>query len=358
MPCLDGLRFVAIGMVLFEHFGGYPVKYLSTGYYGVDLFLVISGFLITTILLKDKQERFWDSYRIFMGRRFLRIFPLYYAVIAFILIVNITGARDLSIWLLTYTFNYGAVIYNETHENNPIFYLWSLSLEEQFYLFWPLIAICLKKKPRILFGVTFGIVCIGFLQSTHSIFPGLAKFNYTGLVSRMGSLGLGALAATYLRIGTLPTAFFRNRLVELLAFGLLAFSLLASYPYPYRPVFLGLVSLYLVIKATQFEFRLPGVQRALTHRAVVYIGSISYGIYLMHMPFGALMTEYVFDPLWNKIPFASAGPLAVIQYHSWLLKLPLYSGVSILMAALSFRYFEQPILKLKDKWFRYPAKNR
>lgn len=357
MPCLDGLRTVAIGMVLFEHFGGYLVNFCSTGYYGVDLFLVISGYLITSILLKDRQESFTGSYRIFMGRRMLRIFPLYYAVIAFVLLINFGEARELWGWLITYTFNYGVIGWREQMGQTPLFYLWSLSLEEQFYLFWPFIAISLRKRPRVLIAVTLPIVLIGFLQITHNIIPQISQYNYTGLINRMGSLGLGALAAVYFTHWKAPAWIFRNRLVEAMVLIGLGVTLGAGH-FTYSPVLLALISLYLVIKASLFQFYLPGVQRILTNRFIVWVGSISYGIYLLHMPLAHVVTVYIFDPIWMRIPFQQFGSLAVLEYHSWILKLPLYSGLAIVVAGLSFRYFESPILRLKERWFCYPQKNK
>ena len=66
-----------------------------------------------------------------------------------------------------------------------------------------------------------------------------------------------------------------------------------------------------------------------------------------------MLTKYVFDPIWLNIPFDLLGPLEPIRWHSWIFKFPIYSTVSILVAAVSFRWFESPILKLKDRWFAY-----
>ncbi|MEO0794641.1 MAG: acyltransferase [Verrucomicrobiota bacterium] len=352
-PCLDGLRTVAIAFVIFQHFGGYLVKFFSTGYYGVDLFFVVSGFLITGILIKDRDHSFGESYRIFMGRRMLRIFPLYYLVIILLAVINFPTAREAFPWLATYTFNYHTALVKQTGIEQPLFYLWSLSVEEQFYLIWPFVAIGLRSKPKALLGITAAVVVLGYLQQTTHFIAALKPFAYTGLPNRMGSLGIGALGAIIVTNWQVPKFLFNKWYIELVVImtlvGYLAF--MKHLPLPF-PVF-GICSLYLVIKATQFEFHLPLIQRFLTHRLIVYIGSISYGIYLFHWPLGHTFTTYIFDPVWTKIPFESFGKLAVLEYHSWIIKLPLFTVLTVLLASLSFRWFEKPILSLKDRWFSY-----
>jgi len=116
---------------------------------------------------------------------------------------------------------------------------------------------------------------------------------------------------------------------------------------------MGPCSLFLVLKASHFEFRIARLQKLLTHGWIVYVGSISYGIYLFHVPIGALFGEYIFDPLWSAIPFGQFGPLEKVRWHSWLIKFPLYTTLVIAVAAASYKWFELPILRLKDRWFRY-----
>ena len=120
-------------------------------------------------------------------------------------------------------------------------------------------------------------------------------------------------------------------------------------------VVMGLCSLYLVLKASFFEFRIVVIDRFILKPMVIYIGSISYGIYLFHVPMGIWMTEYVFDPIWLGIPWDNMGAFAQIRWHSWALKLPLYGAVVIGLAGLSYRYIESPILSLKDRWFKYDS---
>src|SRR5436309_834307 len=147
MPQLDGVRALAVLAVLVHHYlsAAWPVldrAGTSLGFLGVKLFFVLSGFLITGILLEGRladdtpegrsRLRFLRQFYI---RRFLRIFPLYYVVVALALICNIAPARQIAIWLLTYTVNIYFSIVGEFPRHFS--HLWSLAIEEQFYLVWP-----------------------------------------------------------------------------------------------------------------------------------------------------------------------------------------------------------------------------
>lgn len=352
-PRLDGLRCFAILLVMVEHFG-WRGESVQVGYYGVDLFFVISGFLITGILLGNPEEKPGKALVRFMGRRALRIFPPYYLLICVLLIFGIAPARELSLPLLTYTFNYAATLYNQSHGENPLYYLWSLSVEEQFYLVWPPLMLVLRRQKLWLLASIAAVVLIGYAQLLWNIVPAMTQFNYTGLFNRMGSLGLGGLGAAYISWKALPKAVFLNRWVETVVFCVLVASLTLNFQF--RFVLMGFCSLFLVIKAAHFEFQWRWVDRTLTMPAVVYVGMISYGVYLCHVPLGNAFTIHVFDPVWKSIPFSEFGALEKIRWNSWLIKLPLYSAMSIALAAASHRWFESPILRLKDCWFSVKSK--
>lgn len=350
-PRLDGLRSVAIGVVLIHHFGGYLASFCDLGYYGVDLFFVISGYLITGILLHAPPLPFGANYRTFMGRRILRIFPIYYLVVLLLAAFAVEPARELFGWLMTYTFNYGAVIHEQPGRDNNLFYLWSLSLEEQFYLLWPPVVLVLRGRPRMLAVVTLVIVAISYLQLNIGLAPAMSRFNYTGLLNRMGSLGMGALGAIYVWRRSLPNGVFRSLAAEVAVLILLGVAV--AWPFPFHTVLMAGCSLFLVLKAAHFEFRIRPLDGFLNHRWIVYVGGISYGIYLFHVPIGWMLLDRMVIPFWQAIPFDSFGPLKVLRWHSWILKLPLYSAVTIAVAAASFKWCESPILALKDRWFSY-----
>ena len=344
---IDGLRFVAITLVLIQHFALTIGTKISAGYYGVDLFFVISGFLITSILFKSKEESFGRAYKNFIGRRTLRIFPIYYTTILILWILNLDVVRDKLIWLISYTYNYAWVLYDIP--KTPINHFWSLCVEEQFYLFWPIIVLSLRNYPKILITVILLIITFGFMQSIFNVIPEISKYNYVNILTRMSSLGIGAFGAVYSTNYKLSEKFFRNTVVEIAIFILLVVSLV--FPYKFQHISLALISMYLVLKAAKFDFSIEFINKFLTNKKIVYIGTISYGIYVFHLPITYYFTIYIFDPIWTTIDFSIFGSFEKIRWHSGIIKVPLYTILSILFASISFKYFEKPILKLKDKYF-------
>ena len=349
-PLIDGLRFVAIFMVLFEHFGWYPGELISPGYYGVDLFLVISGFLITGILLRRSGETFGKEYRRFLIRRSLRIFPPYYALLLVLIICDFPPARQHAGYLAGYVYNYVAEDFRIAGYGNKLYYLWSLSLEEQFYLGWPLIVLLVKNNKRLLLVAAVLIISVSFSQLLFGLFPSLTKYNYTGLVNRMGSLGLGALGAIFVSWRGVPGKFLSSFPVEI---GILTGSaglLFVPAGVSLRPLLMSFCFLLLVLKAAYSGFETRWVQKFLSSRRVLYVGRISYGIYLFHIPLAVLLSRMFFDALWASIPFDAMGPLQKLRWHSWVIKFPLFSLAAIAVAAASYRWLEAPLLRLKKRW--------
>lgn len=348
---IDGLRFVAIAFVLIDHFASYIGKHISAGYYGVDLFFVISGFLITNILLRTEGTPFGKAYVKFMGRRTLRIFPIYYLLIAVLWLAQLPVVHAHLVAVLTYTYNYAWVYFHLG--DGPINHLWSLCIEEQYYLFWPWIVLSLRGMPRVLMAITMAIIALGYFQIVFNIFPSLQPYNDYGLLTRMPSLGMGSLGAIYLRLYALPDGFFKSKWVELAVFAVLGISLMTDWVT--KPILLALASLFLVFKASQFEFAFGFINRFLSQRRIVYLGTISYGIYVFHWPIGWYISKYIFDPIWIQIPWSQMGRLGLLQWHAELIQFPLYSAIGVGVAALSFRFLEKPILSLKDRWFEGPS---
>ncbi len=346
---LDGLRFIAIFLVLIEHFATVISRFISAGYFGVDLFFVISGFLITSILLKSK-ESFLISYKKFIGRRTLRIFPVYYLTILILFIVGYEYVHRYLIYVLTYTYNYAWVYYHIP--TNAINHFWSLCVEEQFYLFWPFVILGLRNNLQILKIIVLGLVLVCSLQLWFNIFPSVTPYNIVGLFPRANSLGIGALGAILYKENKIPVKILEHKWLEVLTIAILVFFLATSFNLKY--VVCPILSLFLILKTTHHGFSLTFLNNFLKNKWVVYIGSISYGLYVFHWPLEFYMDKYVFDPLlWDRINFAALGVFEKIRYHSYLIKLPLYSFIAIIMAHLSHKYFEKPILSLKDKYFKY-----
>lgn len=344
---IDGLRALAIGFVLVEHFAPSVGHRVTAGYFGVDLFFVISGFLVTSILLGARGS-FASAYGKFVARRTLRIFPLYYLVLALLLATGYAPAREQILYLATYTYNYAWVALELP--TGYLTHFWSLALEEQFYLVWPPIVLSLRRWPRVLFAGTglFALAC--FFQLVTSRFESVAPYNYVGLFPRAGSLALGALGALLQRRPAFLDALFRNLLLEWLVLAGMAASLVTTYDL--KLVVLGVGSLYLVLKAAHSEFQSTTLNRLLSHPWVLHVGRVSYGIYILHVPLGLWLTDRLVAPWWMGIDFEGLGAFSWVRHALWVLLLPLYGGLSILAATLSHRYLERPILSLKDRWFR------
>ena len=217
LPALDGLRGVAVLLVLGFHFlhldGREELPFdravlaaAGAGWCGVDLFFVLSGFLITGILLDAKGSEGWLS--TFWTRRALRIFPLHYAYLAALFLVApwLLPAAGLAVpattqaWFWTYS---GNVLFalRGTFDGAPSFtaHLWSLAVEEQFYLVWPLVVALLTRRGVAWACLTAiaGAAALRFALLSHG--PELANAAYVLMPSRMDALAIGGLAATLAR---------------------------------------------------------------------------------------------------------------------------------------------------------------
>jgi peptidoglycan/LPS O-acetylase OafA/YrhL len=216
IPALDGLRGVAALIVMVFHYyqalgppaGGGPVARLAFnltrfGGTGVDLFFVLSGFLITGILLSARGSP--NAWTRFYMRRLLRIFPLYYGTLLGICVVALLVGRGWSglrptVWYWTYLQNIRGLLGGSGFEQRafewiaPI-HFWSLAVEEHFYLFWPAVVLMVSTRqlPKVLWGIVAGsILCRGLFIATGHM---SATFDFT--LCRMDALAFGALIAVY-----------------------------------------------------------------------------------------------------------------------------------------------------------------
>jgi peptidoglycan/LPS O-acetylase OafA/YrhL len=200
MPQLDSLRFLAVLGVLVAHYwDSRLLGDLDWAHIGVSLFFVLSGFLITGILLDcrrmadDSSQSPMYFVRQFYARRFLRIFPIYYLVIVILIWRNIPPAREIWLWMVTYTTN----IYITMHNTwvGSMGHFWTLAVEEQFYLVWPWVVLFLPRKwllPTILF-----IIPLSSAYKFYAYFPfNIDTMNWTEgtfTVASFDSLGIGAI---------------------------------------------------------------------------------------------------------------------------------------------------------------------
>ena len=345
-PSLDGLRTIAVGIVLCAH-GGVP--YFRSGGVGVDIFFVLSGFLITTVLISEWERTGSLSFKNFYARRFLRLAPALLLTCVFVGLAKtwLTGsfpATDIGL-ALSYTANWALALYN--YQLTWLNHCWSLAIEEQFYLLWPLVIVVLEwnvrsKKTKILVLIAMA----ASLAVRRALMVGDwsdERINF-GLDTRMDTLICGAALAYFIRglpLGRLPARLSKwvGRVLAPLAFvGLIAVIHVVTWYSPW----MGWIGYVLVAGAAAVVVAdLVGGSHSLlagplATRPMIFIGKISYGLYLLHLP-----VYYIVEDL---IPDASLSVRLAV-------KIP----VSLALAWASFHFLEKRCLKLKTK-FENPAR--
>lgn len=369
IPGLDGLRAVAFFLVFLCH-----TNVLIVGWVGVLLFFVLSGFLITGILIEMKENLNTKAYFIkFYGRRFLRIFPLYYFYLFLML--------ALAYWL--YSIDYRpnrmmeyfqqvpyalAYVYDffcaSKWYNDSIFinHFWSLSVEEQFYIFWPLMILLTPKKAykklfivSIIAGPIFRMG-LSYLYN-HQVFwflgPDPASGIYSLPFSHIDAFGFGAYISQYripkarqqfwILLFALPIIGFVTQYISTGSFGFLSG---LGFPFPiangYKQIW-GYSLLNYFFMITIYSVAREGLfNRFLELSWMKYLGKISYGLYVYHF-----VLIFFASRIQDWIPIS-------YELNQWLSGIPALAA-TILAAALSYKYIEKPFLSLKDKYFSSAA---
>ncbi len=337
---LDGIRGLSILAVLWHHtvepFEQLPIT--SRGFLGVDMFFVMSSFLIVTLLLRERERHNDISLQKFYMRRTLRIFPVYYALLLVLAILFFGVARDSGMaadfrskfpFYITYTSNW-------IHDLSILAVTWSLATEEQFYLFYPLLEKYLKKLVLPLMGV---FLIINQLINYGILFP-VAHSQLEILQSTFTPIIFGVLLAHLLynqrgfeiayrlvgeRWSAVIFAVALLILINIPAFG----SDISGTP---RLLIQILMTLLVASVVVREDHRL---QPLLQIRPLMRLGVLSYGLYLFHM----LVRHVVYAVM------ARVGLLEV----PFLLLIAVTIGTWI-AAELSFRFFESPFLKLKKRF--------
>jgi peptidoglycan/LPS O-acetylase OafA/YrhL len=344
---LDGLRCLSILAVIWHHVAGdtYPSSsILSTGHHGVSLFFVISGFLITSLLLREKSKKQTIDLKHFYFKRSLRIFPLYYLVILIyvILVYIVEGESSYAksffsnlVFFLTYTSNYFVSL---TGDRVIFYFAWSLAAEEQFYLVWPAVEKWLSDKMAILLA----FACIALALTARAVF-------FSALQDSIIIIIFDNIAIP-ICVGVIFAHLLNNKTMFSWVYMLVRYKLCG-------PLYLALTIIILVNAAIPLLFAYAAmalllVSVIISKQHVLYyllnnpiciaVGKVSYGMYLFHMLALNLIRRLGSD-------FALSEASLFI----------LTSVLVFIIASVSFRYFESFFLNQKDyftkKNERYPV---
>lgn len=287
LPALDGLRAVAVLTVIVYHAGYDAVP----GDLGVSLFFVLSGFLITWLLIAEWHATGDVSLRAFYTRRVLRIFPAYYVFVAASFAIDhylkSAWPRGLAPAALLYFVNYFNALHG--HPITSLDHAWSLAVEEQFYLLWPLCFLLLIRRSTRTFVATLGAIILGVMLWRSYLYLGRdvgSAYVYNAFDTRFDNLAIGCLLAVWLRHGrfTRPAnAVGRYAWMPLITLALLLCSRKATplaYHYSVGFTVDGILLAIFVVQMMQW-YDARG-WRWLEHPAVRYVGVISYAMYLYH----------------------------------------------------------------------------
>lgn len=385
---LDGFRGFCC-MFLVGYHWPMPTMSIPFGWEVLQAFFVMSGYLITRILVHDKtkQPSLKDFYTRFIYRRSFRIFPLYFAYIAFwvvifgvAIVLNIGLLKQISEevgrnigFLLTYTYNFMGLANHfrgVEYLGSAVFgHLWSLSLEEQFYLFFPLAVFFLSRKNLLYTCIAIVVISpllrYGGYEWLYSIQPD-TKWAATSLYRmapfQMDSFATGAILAltgfkwikkpvfatltflafivgVYVFIRWYTVAYQGTSFQEIGANRNLESWLIHDYQHVY---ILSLVNIAAAMIFMCFERGHGLLPKVFSNSALAYLGKISYGVYILHMP--VLLCWLIFYTKVIPIGYKNAYPLAY-ELVAWVF----YMSILLFVSHISYKYFEEYFLQWKER---------
>lgn len=364
-PGLDGLRAISVVAVIFYHAG---FEWMHGGFFGVEVFFVVSGFLITTLLIEEREQSGRNSLGQFWLRRARRLFPALFLMLGTLAVwVALFGTAEQTSqlrhdlpWSIFYVNNWAQIVgdvpYFQPGDPPLLRHLWSLAVEEQWYVVWPLVFVALapRLRPATFAKLLFGLVAVvallmwwvqrgapapidgpfGFLDGADRV-----NFNYLSTITRSGGLLAGAAAAFVWRPWRAERAYLASSrgldIATGVGLGLLlccfmAASLTADYMYPWLLTFVSFVSLMLVLVVVH-----PAAAASrwmLSWTPLVEAGKRSYGWYLWHWPIFVIVGAT--DGSWTRFALAIS--------------------ISLTIAEFSYRYVEEPVRRgaIEQWWDR------
>ena len=318
----------------------------------VDLFFVLSGFLITDILLKTVNKQ--GYFKNFYAKRVLRIFPLYYLSLIIFLVVlpGIKGFpldfdfyADHQWWYWTYLQNWFLIFYDVGNTSTAIQHYWSLAVEEQFYIVWPLV-IFIVRKPKLLLTIAgfllLAVICTRLYMWTIQI----KDLNYFGLYTytRIDGICIGSMLAIlqFMR-STFINRYFTGLVLLLAALNFVFYFINKAYnfSYPYLAIvgYTTFAVLFAIIVHEVIQGNNKFLNRILNIRLLRFFGKISYGLYIFHWPVYLILYDWMDKKVRAAITL-SENSLAILV--SILLTI-----IGVVISIISFYTFERYFLKKK-----------
>ncbi|WP_080055963.1 acyltransferase family protein [Spirosoma aerolatum] len=364
---LDGVRFIAVALVLFDHWTMEHIELPvgALGALGVTIFFVLSGFLITRILLSSKDKLSHQPngglgkyLKTFYIRRTIRIFPVYYLTLIVLALINEPPVRQKFGWLALYATNIYIALYHTWM--GTVDHLWSLAVEEQVYLFLPLLLFFIPRRYVPLTALCMIVGSVGLRYVLHR--ANLPWFiGYVSTPTCLDSFGLGAIMAYgWLYRRDLFNKVFQSSIwVWLGLAGFIGVGLLNQYiavdsPRGYHNI---MSDVWERLAASVFGFFLIGravlgfggiMKWVLENRVSQYMGRISYGLYLYH---NFIFNVYHTQPThftvrsWRRIT-----DLIPVLNSSYFFQFSYFVFLTVLLATVSWYLIEKPINGLKDKF--------
>jgi peptidoglycan/LPS O-acetylase OafA/YrhL len=365
---LDGIRGAAILLVLMHNVGsvsgqpaGAAVKLWAVisnaGWIGVQLFFALSGFLITRILLESRGADGWLT--AFYTRRALRIAPLYYVVLAIIFLVapHISALYAIGqppvrsqLWYWTYLSNwvgpFGGMAFALPH-------VWSLAVEEQFYIFWPLLVGAISERALVVVSVVLFATAIALRLGIDAAFPVHVAdaAAYTWTVTRWDAIALGAIVAVWSRRSDRARLMRERGMTALLVVcvalagvtvvgrGLSANGLLGHVAAVPLSALLGACLVAACVQGSDGHRMQSALVRILETPVLTTIGKYSYAVYVFHMPVNFLVRRFMLPYERSCTGVACVGVLGTYTLVILI--------ISMALALVSWRLLEAPILSLK-----------
>lgn len=328
---LDGLRGIAIVFVMISHTVLWPylgiesrkIMALMNGHVGVSIFFVLSGFLITLLLMRERDATGSIDIAAFIKRRALRIFPVYYLAIFFLICMDATGKANIPNCAYPYALTYAVNFIDKECDHLTISHFWSLSVEEHFYIFWPFIFL-LGRRFSLVIAATVAVACVLVGVSLYSEVVNRYPNRWT--FPAMLPILVGCITAILHKAPAIKKLFTDSTMSNIMLVAILAG--LVSPAFAKSDVIwlaaMSLLMLYIYYRQDSF------VVRILEFKPLALIGLISYGLYV-----------------WQGV-FTGNGP-----YRSGSVFPPeIYTGLwlTFIIAPLSYVFFERPIMSFKKRY--------